>query len=340
VGRSRRDASHQLLVPANWNGTVTAMKSNMDSKSIRSCLLVRSAVIGLSVAVISFGAASVALAQQTFKSPEEASETLAAALRAGDQKALVDVLGPGSLDVITSGDDVDDQNLRKAFLAAYDLRHSVKTEGDKPATLLIGQDDYPFSIPIAKKDGKWSFDIAGGREELLARRIGRNELAAIQVCLAFFDAQNEYAAMTKVNNLSVYAQRVVSTPGTKNGLYWPTAPGEAKSPLGEEVALATLRGVRVGSGEPYHGYFYKILTRQGPKAPGGEHDYVVDGKMIGGFALVAWPATYGNSGITTFMTSYDGEVYQKDLGPDTSKAAQKITAFNPDDSWKKVSNEQ
>jgi hypothetical protein len=174
----------------------------------------------------------------------------------------------------------------------------------------------------------------------LARRIGRNELAAIQVCLAYFDAQNEYAAITKVNNLSVYAQRVVSTPGNKNGLYWPTAPGEAKSPLGEEVALATLRGTRVGSGEPYHGYFYKILTRQGPKAPGGEHDYVVDGKMIGGFALVAWPATYGNSGITTFMTSYDGEVYQKDLGPDTGKTAQKITSFNPDESWKKVSLEK
>ena len=277
---------------------------------------------------------SVAAAQQTFKSPDEAAETLAIALRAKDDKLLTAVLGPGSADVISSGDSVDDENLRKAFLLAYDTRHLTKADGDK-ATLLIG-DDYPFSIPMAKKGDTWSFDLLAGREELLARRIGRNELAVIQVCLAYLDAQYEYASMTKIGDLSVYAQRLVSTPGTKNGLYWPAAAGEPQSPMGEAVAIASLGGYRVGSAEPYHGYYYKILTRQGPKAPGGEHDYIVNGKMIGGFALIAWPAQYGNSGITTFMVDHDGDVFEKDLGHATSKLAAQIGAFNPDEGWKKV----
>jgi DUF2950 family protein len=281
-----------------------------------------------------------AVAQQGFKSPEEAAEALVAAVRADDQKEVIKVLGPGSMDVISSGDSVNDENMRKAFVAAYDVRHGIKREGDKSATLLIAQDEYPFSIPITQKNGAWSFDIAAGRDELLARRIGRNELAAMQVCLAYFDAQNDYAAVTKVGNLPVYAQRLVSTPGTKNGLYWPTSAGEAPSPLGEAVALASIAGYRVGSGEPYHGYFYKILTRQGPNAPGGEHDYVVNGKMIGGFALIAWPAQYGNSGITTFMINYAGDLYEKDLGANTAKIASQTTMFNPDDTWKKVTIEQ
>lgn len=283
-----------------------------------------------------FCSVSVALAQQGFKSPDEAAEALIAAARASDQKALIQIMGPGSLDVISSGDAVNDEQMRKAFLLSYDVRHSIKKDGEKPATLLIGKDDYPFSIPIVERNGAWNFDVAAGREELLARRIGRNELATIQVCLAYFDAQNEYAGLIKVGNLSVYAQRLVSTPGAKNGLYWPATVGEAQSPLGEAVALATLGGYRVGSGAPYHGYFYKILTRQGPKAPDGEHDYIVNGKMIGGFALVAWPARYGNSGIVTFMINHDGDVYEKDLGDETSKIAPRITTFNPDDSWKKV----
>jgi hypothetical protein len=242
--------------------------------------------------------------------------------------------------VLQSGDSADDENLRKAFLLAYDAKHRIKIDGGVTATLQVGRDEYPFSIPIAKKGDAWSFDLAAGREELLARRVGRNELAAIQVCLAYVDAQDEYADMTKVGNLPVYAQRLVSTPGTKNGLYWPAAAGEPQSPIGAAVALATLTGYRVGSGAPYHGYFYKILTKQGPKASGGEHDYIVNGKMIGGFALVAWPAEYGNSGIATFVVNHDGEVFEKDIGDATSKIASQITAFNPDDSWKKVTIEK
>jgi hypothetical protein len=192
-------------------------------------------------------------AQQAFQSPEQAADSLVAALRAGDQKALTTVLGPGSIDVVSSGDATDDDNVRKAFLLAYDRKHSIKTSDGKTATLLVGQDDYPFAIPIARKGDSWNFDLAAGREELLARRIGRNELAAIQVSLAYVDAQNEYSEITTVGNLPVYAQRLVSAPGTKNGLYWPTSGTERPSPLGPAVALATLEGYRIGRGAPYHG---------------------------------------------------------------------------------------
>jgi hypothetical protein len=291
----------------------------------------------LTATVIGFATVTAATAQQSFKTPQEAVETFVAAVRAGDRKAINAVLGPGAEQIISSGDAVQDENIRKLFLAAYDLTHSIQTDGDKPATLLIGRDEYPFAIPIAKKGDSWMFDTAAGREEVLARRIGRNELAAIQVCLAYYDAQYEYAeTMPKVDDMAVYAQRVVSSPGKKDGLYWPSAEGQPQSPLGEAVAAASLRGYRVGSGEPFHGYYYKILTRQGSKAPGGAHDFIVDGKMIGGFALIAWPAEYGNSGITTFLISHDGAVYEKDLGKDTAKVAARTAAFNPDDTWKKV----
>jgi hypothetical protein len=292
----------------------------------------------IALALTAFATASTAVAQQKFTSPDEAVETLAAALRAKDDKAVAAIFGPGSAALISSGDSVNDENVRKAFVLAYDLKHAIKTDGGK-ATLLVG-DDYPFSIPLTQKDGVWSFDVAAGREELLARRIGRNELAAIQVCLAYVDAQNEFADMTKIGGLSVYAQRLISTPGTKNGLYWPTTAGEPPSPMGAAVAIASARGYRVGRGEPYHGYHYKILTKQGPKAPDGEHDYVVNGKMIGGFALVAWPANYGNSGIATFMINHAGDVFEKDLGEATDKVAPHIATFNPDDSWKKVTIEK
>jgi hypothetical protein len=307
---------------------------------IRTSSIFTAGKLAAASVVAAFVMMSVASAQQTFKSADEAAETLAAALRAKDEKALTAILGPGSADVVLSGDAVDDENMRKAFLLAYDVKHSIKIDGDKPVFLVVGQDEYPFAIPLAKKGDSWSFDLVTGRKELLARRIGRNELAAIQVCLAYVDAQNEYSAVTKVGNLPVYAQRLVSTPGTKNGLYWPAAAGQAQSPIGAAVAVATLTGNRVGSGEPYHGYYYKILTRQGPKAPGGEHDYIVNGKMIGGFALVAWPATYGNSGIATFMVNHGGDVFEKDLGAATGKLAPQIDAFNPDESWKKVAVEK
>ena len=291
----------------------------------------------LALTTLIAGMISAAVAQQTFKTPEEAAENLVAGLRAGDNKAVNAILGPGGEAILSSGDSVQDENTRRLFLLAYDAKHSIQPSGDKFALLILGAEDFPFAIPIAKKGEGWVFDTAAGREEVLARRIGRNEFAAIRASIGYHDAQYEYAAtMPKVDDMAVYAQRVVSSPGKKDGLYWPAAAGEPPSPLGEAIADASLRGYRAGSGAPYQGYYYKLLTRQGRNAPGGAHDYIVNGKMIGGFALIAWPAEYGNSGITTFMINHDGVVYEKDLGPKTAQIASSTSAFNPDDSWKKV----
>jgi hypothetical protein len=286
----------------------------------------------LAVILLSFASSHGARAQQQFASAEAAVDALAAAARAGDGKAIRDILGPGATDIVSSGDRVEDENTRKVFVAAFDIQHRI--DG---TTLLIGANDYPFPVPLTEKDGKWSFDGAAGRTEVLARRIGRNELGAIQVCLAYFDAQNEYAdMMSQTTGTAAYAQRIVSQPGKKDGLYWPTTANERPSPIGEAVAVASARGYRVGSAEPYQGYFYKILRLQGPAAPGGELDYVVNGKMIGGFALVAWPAQYGNSGITTFIINNDGTIFEKDLGADTGKIVSGLTWFNPGKGWNKV----
>ena len=214
-------------------------------------------------------------------------------------------------------------------------------EGDQKAVLVIGDQDWPFPIPIVRKDDSWRFDTAAGRDEILYRRIGRNERAAIQASLAYVDAQNDYAAITRASTgTAAYAQRIVSQTGKKDGLYWPTEPGESPSPLGELVAGATREGYRVGGERaPFHGYYYKILTRQGSAAPGGAYDYVVRGKMIGGFALVAYPAVYRQSGVMTFLVNHEGTVFEKDLGPRTAQIAEHIDSFNPDDTWKKVAVE-
>ena len=290
------------------------------------------------IAAVLLSVASGTQAQQRFKTVEEAADALVAAARAGDREAVMNVLGPGSAQIVSSGDPVADANAREEFLAAYDANHRVVTESGKPATLVIGQSDWPFPIPIVQKDGEWQFDTAAGRAELLARRIGRNELATIQAVLAYYDAQNEFAGMRKDRNgTPIYAQQIISSPGMKDGLYWPTADGEEESPLGEAVAAATAQGYRVGGPRaPYHGYYYKVLTRQGPTAPGGAIDYVVRGGMIGGFALVAYPAEYGNSGVMTFLINHKGDLLEKDLGPGTTKIAAGMTSFNPDHTWKKV----
>ena len=298
-----------------------------------SCLV--GAIAAIFAAVIPLGEAR---AQQKFNNAEAAADALAAAARAGDRKQIIAVLGPGSADIASSGDDVQDEETRKAFVTEYDAKHSIKRETGKPATLLIGQNDFPFPIPLVEKNGSWSFDTKAGREEILFRRIGRNELAAIQACLAYLDAQNEYADMNKTKDgMAIYAQKIVSSTGKKDGLYWPAAQGEKESPLGEAVADATAQGYRVGGGSiPFHGYYFKVLTKQGATAPGGAVDYVVGGNMIGGFALVAYPAEYGNSGVMTFVVNQDGTVFQKDLGPGTRQLAARIASFNPDHTWKKV----
>jgi hypothetical protein len=290
---------------------------------------------------VAFVLATISLdarAQQAFKSPEEAADALVAAVRAGDRKTMVSVLGPGSAQIISSGDAVADQNTRQAFLAAFDAKHQVRKDGDTKAILELGQDDWPFPIPLVQAAGSWKFDTAAGRQEILYRRIGRNELATIQACLAYVDAQNDYAdMMRKSGGMEQYARRIVSSPGKKDGLYWPSAENAPESPLGEAVATATRQGYRVGGTRaPFHGYYYKILTRQGPTAPGGAVDYMVRGQLIGGFALVAYPAVYGNSGVMTFLVNHEGTVFQKDLGPQTARIAGRMTSFNPDHTWKKA----
>ncbi len=229
-----------------------------------------------------------------------------AAARIGDEKALLVVFGRGGEDIISSGDKVADDALYARFIAFYDAKHQITMQGDRKAILVIGDTDYPFPIPLLRVKGKWSFDTETGRREILYRRIGRNELDTIEVCLAYVDAQTEYADKDRTGaGVGVYAQRFISEPGKKNGLYWPKATGEEDSPLGEFFAKASSQGYRTDQGRsPYHGYYYKILTSQGPAAPGGAAHYIVGGKMIGGFALVAYPAEYRNSGVMTFIVSH------------------------------------
>jgi DUF2950 family protein len=281
---------------------------------------------------------ATANAQQAFKTPDEAASALAGAAKAGDPKAIVTVLGPDGADIVSSGDPVADAATREKFVAAYDAKHQITMEGDNKAIVVIGQEDFPLPIPLLRKDGAWRFDTAAGRQEILFRRIGKNELDAIQSSLAYVDAQNEYADKDRTGaGKGLYAQRIISSPGKKDGLYWPDAPNSDASPLGELIANATAQGYRTGGGRtPYHGYYFKILDKQGAAAPSGELEYVVKGKMIGGFALVAYPAEYRNSGVMTFIVNHNGIVYEKDLGPRTAELAQRMTAYNPDSSWHKV----
>src|SRR5262245_52831206 len=268
-----------------------------------------------------------AQAQQTFKTPDEAASALADAVKSGSDRSILKVLGSDGADIVSSGDDVADKETLERFTTAWNARHSIKTEGDKKAVIILGNDDFPFPIPLTKNKAGWEFDTAAGRLEILYRRIGRNELDAIQTLLAYVDAQNEYAEKDRGEGSGVYAQRIASTTGKKDGLYWP---GD-DSPLGEFAAQASAEGYKAGQGPiPYHGYYFRILTQQGSNAPGGELNYVVKGKMIGGFALLAWPAEYGNSGVMTFLVNHNGVVYQKDLGDSTSALVKRIMQFNPD----------
>jgi hypothetical protein len=289
-------------------------------------------------AILLFAMASVASAQQDYKTPQEAVDALVATAKSGDQKAALVVLGRDGEDIISSGDKVADEAARKRFVTSYGAKHQIAMEGARKAILIIGDNDYPFPIPLLRVKGMWSFDTEAGRREILYRRIGHNELDAIQTCLAYVDAQDEYAEKDRAGaGAGVYAQRFISEPGKKDGLYWPTTSGEEESPLGELFAKATRQGYRAGEGRsPYRGYFYKILTKQGPAAVGGAADYVVRGKMIGGFALVAYPAEYRNSGVMTFIVNHEGVVFQKDLGPNTAALAEAMTSFDPGPPWKKV----
>src|ERR1700747_2591827 len=275
--------------------------------------------------------------QKQFNSPKEAAENLVQAAEAFDVAALKEILGPDSADIVSSEDPVQDKNKALAFAAKAKEKNAIEIDKKDPnrAILLVGNDDFPLPIPIVKRKGKWSFDTKVGREEILNRRIGSNELNAIEICRGFVEAQHEYAQEkhddSKVNQ---YAQHVLSTPGKHDGLAWQNQDGTWEGPVGEEVAKALQEGYKAERGTPYHGYYFKVLTGQGPAAPMGEMDFVVGGAMIGGFALAAAPAEYRVTGVQTFIVGPDGIVYEKDLGPDTLKTFQSMDKYNPDKTWK------
>ena len=279
--------------------------------------------------------------QRTFASPMEAAQAFANALSDGDAQSAQSILGPQGEKLLHSGDAVADRKAVKRFLAAYAKQHRLDQLGEETAILHVGPEDWPFPIPIVRRNGAWLFDTAAGADEILNRRIGRNELNAIQVCLAVVDAQREYASTDHDGSgVRAFARRFVSSPEKKDGLYWPNGGAGPPSPLGPFVARAAEEGYPTpASGAnrtPYHGYYYRMLTGQGPGAPGGAYDYLVDGRMVGGFALLAYPARYKVSGIMSFIVNHDGTVYEKDLGPDTSELAKSTTTFDPDESWRAV----
>jgi hypothetical protein len=323
------------------------MISNLNIMNRVKTLQIASTIVIVTFATVAFATAAEPKAdasatpasnQKQFATAKEAADALVQAATSFDQAALKEILGPESDDLVASEDPVQDKNRAVAFAEKAKEKSSLEQKGDH-AIMEVGKDDFPLPIPIVKRKGKWVFDTKVGKEEILNRRIGSNELDAIAICRGFDDAQKEYAQEkhddSKVNQ---YAQKIISTPGKHDGLAWKNPDGTWAGPVGEEVANALAQGY-TEKGKPYHGYYFKVLTKQGPAAPGGEIDFVVGGAMIGGFGLVAAPAEYRVTGVKTFMVGPDGVVYEKDLGPDTLKTFQAMDTYNPDKTWKVTEDE-
>jgi hypothetical protein len=276
--------------------------------------------------------------QKTFASPEEASKALYAAAQSNDHKAMLDLLGPEGKEVVSSGDDAEDGRSRANFTKKYDEMSRLVKEPDGSVTLYIGAQNWPYPIPLVNKGNVWYFDTAAGKQEILFRRIGWNETSAIHICRELVAAQKEYYAQQ--NN--VYAQKIFSDEGKHDGLYWKAAAGEPQSPVGPLVAKAVAQGYGAGEGAPvpYRGHYFHILVKQGKNGPGGAKNYLVDGKMTGGFAFVAYPAEYRTSGVMTFLVGEDGVVYERDLGKKTETVAASLKEYNPDSHWVKSEEEQ
>ena len=280
--------------------------------------------------------AASASAQKTFDTPQQAAGALIQAADPFDVPALLGIFGPEGKDFVSSADPVQDKNIAEAFAAKAHKKKAVSLDPKNPAraSLSVGEEDWPFPVPIVKKGGKWRFDSKEGHDELLFRRIGANELDAIQICLGFVEAQQEYASEIRDDSgINQYAQRLLSTPGKKDGLYWQNADGTPGGPISETIARAIEEGYSASQRSNYHGYYFKVLKGQGPAAPLGELDYVIKGIMIGGFALVAVPAEYRVTGVKTFMVSHNGIVYEKDLGPDSLNIVRNMERYNPDKTW-------
>ena len=304
--------------------------------NITHTLRIALALLGLAIAA---GCAKKTAPESAtgFDTPEAAVKALVAALEKNDAAQLAALLGADSAELFDSGDAVQDAGDRAEFLAAHAAKSALVDDGADRKTLVIGQQDWPMPIPIVKRDGRWVFDGEAGIDELIYRRVGANELGAIEVCRGFVSAQLEYASEGRDGDPpGIYALKLVSDEGLHNGLYWPTAEGEPESPAGPFVAAAAAEGYRRAEGDarnPYHGYYYRMLYAQGANANGGARDYFKDGLLTEGFALIAWPADYGASGVMTFLVNQDGVVFQKDLGEDTAIAVESIQSFDPDGTW-------
>lgn len=312
--------------------------------TLKSPLIAFALLVSVGLALGAAAEKKEAASQQTqkgFDTAQQAADALIQAAEAFDVAALKEILGPGSEDLVASEDAVQDKNRAAEFAAKAKEKHSVEVDAKNPnsATLVISNEDWPLPIPIVKRKDKWYFDTKAGREEILLRRIGANELDVIEICLGYVDAQKEYADQKHDGStVNQFAQRIISTPGKQDGLAWKNPDGTWGGPVGETVAEALEQGYTDKS-KPFHGYYFKVLKGQGPAAPLGEIDFVIEGAMIGGFALAAAPAEYGVTGVQTFIISHNGIVYQKDLGPDTLKEFKSMERYNPDKTWKVTQDE-
>ena len=315
------------------------MRHRVPHRKVNSFLrLLLGAVFALVVSLSSCTKRSnpVTAEAQMFASPDDAGKALIAAAKSGSPEAIVAIFGPESKEVLDSGDPTQNKETVDAFVAAYQTMNRWRKMDDTTETLVVGVDNFPFPIPLRKNGaGRWFFDLAAGKDEILTRRIGRNELAAIDICAAMANAQAQYHSQPQ-HGVKQYAQKFISDDGQHNGLYWKAADGQPNSPLGPLAAFATSEGysVQPNAHLPFHGYYFRMLTKQGDQAKGGAKDYVVNGMMTGGFAILAYPAEYDNSGVMTFVVNQEGVVLQKDLGKTTAQTAAAISEFNPDTSWR------
>src|ERR1700688_609459 len=297
-----------------------------------------SAVFALSLGCLSAPIFAQQPGQRTFASAEDAGREFFAAMQSQDEEAPLRILGPAAKDILSSGDPEEDSDARVGFVVKYQEMHRFVTEPNGTVSLIVGAENWPFPIPLVNNHGSWYFDTPAGNDEILFRRIGKNELAAIDACRELVDAQKQYFARPPANLPSQFAQKLVSDESQHNGLYWHGASDEFDSPINPLIAYArqNLPQDQVGEHVPFNGYMFRILTSQGPHAPGGVKNYIVDGKMSAGFAFVAYPVDYRSSGVMTFIVDESGTIYERDLGPDTTKLAQAMTVYNPDSAWHKV----
>ena len=297
-----------------------------------------SMIVSVAVAAVGFVfAASAAAGERTFASPEKATAALAAAWQSDQTDELLAIFGPEGKKLVRSGDPVAERLASKRLVSAYAEGHHLETENARKVVIVLGKDEWPYPIPLVRRQAGWTFDVKAGEEEIIDRRVGRNEMNAIKVCHAYVEAQRDYANRDPLGNGEhEYAQRVASSERQHDGLYWRLSGNDKESPLGPLVATAEVQGYGAASAAgraPFHGYYYRILTRQGRNVSGGTRDYVINGHLTGGFALIAFPAKYGDSGVMTFIVNQNGIVFKKNLGPNTSSVARRVTQYDPDLTW-------